>query len=131
MKIVDWYIDTVEDLSYNFTPECYEDFHGYSKRFPSVFSFAFRFLIKYAYLAVPVLWIAALVIGIVEKAPFYQTLLLSPIVTVLEALAIVLIFAVLMLVESFCKLLAGLILEGEVPDGAENPIDAFLMFIFR
>lgn len=129
MKIINWYIDKVETLSSYFTAEHYADDYGYSDRFPSFFSLITRFLIKYMYLLFPVLCIGGIILGIVEAAPFYQIILLMPIVAVVEAIVIAALLAFFMLIESFCKLLTGLILHGNVPAGAENPIDALLMFI--
>ena len=129
--IIDWYTDLVEDLCERFTPEYYEADFGYSERFPSVVSLAFRYVIKYAYITLAVLWLSSFVLGAIEGTPFFQILLLSPLVAVLGAAGLVILFALLMLVESFCKILTGLILEGNVPEGAENPIDALLKFIIN
>ena len=121
----------VEWLSDFFTPEEYESSFGYSDRFPSAMSIAFRFALKYAFIIVPVILLAMIVLTIVEGLPFLAVFIVPLIATALVLVAIVLAFVLLMLIESFCKIIASLILYGELPEGAENPPDAIMMYIVK
>ena len=126
-KILSWYRDLIEDTSLLFTAETYKHNFGEADRFPSLLSAVFRFVLKYLYIVVPVVWILAIVVGFGEAIPFIGVLIVSPIAAVLYCAGILIAFLVLMLLESFSKILASLILFGELPQGAENPPDAFLL----
>ena len=130
-KLITWYKNQIDYLTYLFEAECYESFYGKSERFPSLFSLVVRFLIRYLYVLVPVICVGMIILGFVEAMAVYQILIVAPIATVLVLLAICIAFAVLMLIESFCTIIASLILYEELPTGAENPPDALLMHLIQ
>lgn len=125
--ILSWYRDFIEEVLQWFTAEAYQRKHGISEHFPSLLSTAFRFMLKYLHIVVPVVWVFALVMGFGEDIPFIGALIVSPIAAVLYCVLILIVFLVLMLLESCCKILASLILFNELPQGAENPADALLI----
>lgn len=126
-KILSWYGDFIEEVQQWFTAEAYQRKYGISDRFPSLFSVAFRFALKYLYIVVPAVWVLALVMGFGEDIPVIGAIIVSPIAAVIYCVLILIGFLVLMLLEACCKILASLILFNELPKGAENPADALLM----
>jgi energy-coupling factor transporter transmembrane protein EcfT len=131
MKLREWYEETVDFLADYFRAESYRYEFGYSERFPSLMSLVFRFVLRYSCFFIPGLWVLSLITGIIEKFPFGKLLIVSPFATVWYAFLLVLAFAVLMLIESFCKIITSLILYGEPPKGAENPPDALIMYFVK
>lgn len=119
------------DMAELFCPESYEDSHGRDDRFPSVVSPVARFLCRNFYLAVPVcvivVAVAQIILGIPLGGIIVYTILLVP----LLLLGIVILMLSLTAMEAFAKLCTCLILYGELPVGAENFIDAFLLSLAR
>jgi hypothetical protein len=64
-----------------------------------------------------------------EDIEFFKALIVSPIAAALYCVVLLFIFFMLMLIESFSKILTSLIVYNELPKGAENPADAILMFL--
>lgn len=125
--LISWYRGFIEDAQALFTAESYRQKYGISDRFPSLLSIIFRFLLKHLYIVFPVVWVLTLVIGAGEDIPFVGKLIVSPIAAILYCVMIFVVFLILMLAESFSKIMASLILFNELPQGAENPADALLM----
>lgn len=131
-KIVNWYREFIEDATYTFTAEAYELSHGKSDRFPSLVSAVLRFILKYLYIVVGVIWIISLVMCLfTEEIPTIGAFIVSPLATVLLCLAALIVFFVLMMLESFSKILASLVLYNELPEGAENPVDSMLLLVIN
>ncbi len=131
-KIVNWYRDFIEDATYTFSPEAYEYLHGKSDRFPSLVSAVLRFLLKYLYILVAVIWVIAMIMCFfTEEIPIFGAFLVSPLATVLLCLVALIVFFVLMMLESFSKILASLVLYNELPKGAENPVDSMLLSVIN
>lgn len=130
MKIVEWLKEKKEDLFLYFSPDCADG--SEDGVYPSYVTALFRLLVNYVHFVYPVLWVVMLVGCILEKLPFIGVIITSLIAAVLALAAIVLVLFLLMALESFAKLFASLLLTGKLPpDENQNPIDDFLMMLFR
>lgn len=132
MTLTRWLSDKLDPLLYPFTPACYDKLTEMAdRRFPSPVTALFRLFVLYIWLFIPLCW-AGLCIGCFDPALHFAANLISGLVAaVLVTAGVLLVFLLLMALESFAKLFSSLILYGEVPAGAENPIDALLTRIFR
>ena len=131
MNLIQIYLEWIEDVSDYFTADAYTYAFGESDRFPSLMSKIVRFLLRYLYVVVAVAWVALIVLTALEGLPFLAIILVPPIAAALVLLLVAVLFAALMLIESFCKIIASMILYDELPSGAENPPDALLMFLLN
>lgn len=119
------------DMSELFCPESYEDSHGRDDRFPSVVSPAARFLCRNFYLAIPIIAIVVIVVQIILRIPLGGIIVYTILLVPVSVLGLVILVLALTAMEAFAKLCACLILYGELPRGAENFIDAFILGLAR
>lgn len=119
------------DLSTLFCPETYEDSHGKDDRFPSVVSPVARFLCRYFYLIIPITVIAVIVVQVILGISLGEVIVYTILLVPLLLLGIVILMLSLTAMEAFAKLCACLILYEELPSGAENFIDAFILSLAR
>lgn len=119
------------DMSALFSRECYEDSHGKDDRFPSVVSPVARFLCRNFYLVIPVTVIAVIVIQVILGTPLGESIVYTIILAPLCLLGLVIAVLSLTAMEAFAKLCACLILYEDLPTGAENFIDAFILSLAR
>lgn len=117
----------LQNFGSHFSAAYYDAEYGTDRRFPSLISAAFRFVLRYILFAVPVLWAAMLVVGLVQQLPFLGALAAGLAFTALILAGIFLLFLLAMALESFAKVFSCLILYGELPGGAENPVDALVI----
>ena len=131
MKILKLVSDKLNRFSQLFTAEEYAAELGEEHRFPSLVSAAFRFVLKYILYAVPVIYIGMLVVCLVQELALLGALAAALVFTALILAGIGLIFLLAMAVESFAKLFSCLILYDQLPNGAENPVDALISSVVR
>ena len=129
--IVDWYTDLQEEIIDAFSPGGWQGNIEDERKFPSLVSALFRLAVKYFHFVLLALWVIVLIGCIVEKLSVVAVIITSIVGTVLAAAGLALVLFLLMVLESFAKILAGLILDGDVPGGDENPIDCFITQVFR
>lgn len=127
VKIYQTHLEHARDC---FTPEEYEYMYGRSDRFPSLMSIVARFLLKYLHFVLLAIWVVTVITGACTELGLWKTLIASPLATVVFFLILAFFMAVLMAMESFAKIIASLIQYGEMPKGAENPVDDWVMFLF-
>ena len=120
-----------EFLADYFKAEEWEKTHGRDDRFPSVVSAVARFLCRHLHFVVPLLYAVVMICSVVEGASVVVVLLGSVFKTIWYSFLIAIGFFALMLMESFAKITACLILYGELPSGAENPADALMIFLAK
>lgn len=101
------------------------------RRFPSLISAVFRLLVRNWFISLPILWVGMLVGCIVASLPLVGVILVSVIATVLAALLIVVVFLLLMGLESIAKHISSLILYHELDKLPENPVDNLITFILK
>lgn len=123
--------DVEEAIALLFSPVFWEDRFGRDDRFPSVVSAVFRFLCRNLHFVAPLLLAGMVVFGIIGGASIVGVLLGSILLTVWYFLLGVIGLLTLMTMEAFAKLCACLILYGELPGGAENPMDALVCFLVK
>ena len=111
-----------------FTAEYYEAEYGTEHRFPSFVTAAFRFVLRYVLYAVPVIWIGMVILCLVRQLPFLGALAAGLAFTALILAGIFLVFLLAMAMESCARIFSCLILYGELPKGAENPVDALIIY---
>ena len=129
--IVVWYTDLQEEIIDDFSPGGWQENVERERPFPSVVSALFRLAVKYFHFVLLFLWVVVLIGCIVEKLSVVAVIITSIVGTVLAAAGITLVLFIMMVLESFAKIFAGLILNGDVPGGDENPIDCFITQVFR
>ena len=86
-SVTQWYTDFGD----HYQPKDYE----YSRvpRFISVFTVAFRFLLRYIPYAIPVIWVAMVIVSLVMDLKFFASLLVGLVCTALILLGIFLVFS--------------------------------------
>lgn len=119
------------DLSAMFCPKSYEDSFGRDDRFPSVISPVARFVCRNFYLIVPIVAIIVIVVQIIMGISLGEVIVYTILLVPLLLLGIVILMLSLTAMEAFAKLCACLILYEELPSGAENFIDAFILSLAR
>ena len=77
------------------------------------------------------IWLASLVYRIAVPMPLPDILLGSVLWTVGNLLGLTLWLCLQMLLEAVTKVMAALILDGELPGGADNPFDGFVAYLTR
>jgi len=120
-----------EEMSDLFAPEYYESLHGSDDRFPSLLSPVARFVFRNFYLVIPVTAVAMIVVQIILGNSWSEVVVYTLLLVPLILLGIVMLLLSLTAMEAFAKLCACLILYGELPSGAENFIDAFILGLAR
>lgn len=131
MNVLKLVSDKLHRFSQMFSAEAYAAELGEEHRFPSLVSAAFRFVLKYILFAVPVIYIGMLVACLVKELPLLGALAAGLVFTALILAGVFLIFLLAMAVESFAKVFSCLILYGQLPKGAENPVDALITHVVR
>ena len=128
MSFINLISDKLQAFSDAFTAAYYEAEFGTDRRFPSAVSAAFRFILRYVFYAFPVIWVGMLVLCLVRQLPILGALAASLIFAVLVLAGVFLAFLLAMGMESFARIFTCLILYGELPKGAENPVDALITY---
>lgn len=131
MDILKLVSDKLHRFSELFSAEEYAAELGEEHRFPSLISAVFRFVLKYILFAVPVIYVGMLVVCLVQEMSLLGALVASLVFTALILAGIGLVFLLAMAVESFAKQFICLILYGQLPNGAENPVDALITYVVR
>lgn len=128
MSVISIITAKLQDFRDAFTAEHYEAEFGTEHRFPSFVSAAFRFVLRYVLYAVPVIWVGMVILCLVRQLPFLGALAAGLAFTALILVGIFLLFLLAMAMESFARIFTCLILYGELPKGAENPVDALITY---
>lgn len=129
MAIFTWLKEQKDLLLEWFSPETYEN--QTQRKYPSYITALFRLFVNYMHFVLPVIWVITVILCIAQKLPFLGVILVGILGAVLITLGLAFAFLLLMALESFSKILASLILSGELPEGAENPVDDLITRIFR
>ena len=128
MSIISLFSEKFQGFSDAFTAEYYEAEYGTEHRFPSLVTAAFRFVLRYVLYAAPVIWVGMVVLCLVRQLPFLGALAAGLAFTALILAGIFLVFLLAMAMESYARIFSCLILYGELPKGAENPVDALITY---
>lgn len=128
MSVISFITAKLQSFRSAFTPEYYEAEFGTERRFPSFVTAAFRFVLRYVLYAVPVIWIGMVILCLVRQLPFLGALAAGLAFTALILLGVFLVFLLAMAMESYARIFTCLILYGELPKGAENPVDALITY---
>ena len=124
--------EAVEGICTLFSPERYpRNRKQCERKFPSLISLVFRFVIRHWYIFLPLLWLGVLIACIVEALPILGIIIVSIIATVLLAALSALVFMALMGIESIAKHIASLILYDQLDDLPENPVDSLVSYILK
>lgn len=120
--------DWLKDFRDNFKP-------GPDTRLSSPITAIVRFLLRFIYAVIPVIYIG-LVIALVtvEEQTIVSALVSGILSTVVAVLLLAVFIAILMVFESFAKVIVILITYNEVPSSlyeSENPIDEFVYYTFE
>lgn len=104
---------------------------GKDDRFGSWGAALFRKMLKNPVYTVLAIWLASLVYRIAVPMPLPDILLGSVLWTVGNLLGLTLWLCLQMLLEAVTKVMSALILDGELPGGADNPFDGFVAYLTR
>lgn len=128
MSVITLISEKIQSFSSAFTADYYEAEFGTERRFPSFVTAAFRFVLRYVLYVVPVIWIGMVILCLVRQLPFMGALAAGLAFTALILAGIFLVFLLAMAMESYARIFTCLILYGELPKGAENPVDALITY---
>ena len=128
MSVISLISEKFQSFSDAFTAENYEAEYGTEHRFPSFVTAAFRFILRYVLYAVPVIWVGMVILCLVRHLPFLGALVAGLAFAALILAGIFLVFLLAMTMESYARIFSCLILYGELPRGAENPVDALITY---
>ncbi len=121
--------DKLQTFSEYFTSAYYREDLGEDPRFSSLTTAVFRKLLHWPLYLITGIWLCAIIYGITQQTSFWALLPVSLFHTAWILLAGFVLFLILMLIEAVAKILTSLILYGQLPEGAENPVDGLLAYL--